>query len=77
MGVLKEARTLRYLALVLLLTHVSVLLACRKNQSLSAQEAAQNGLVQSVAPSQAWPKTAAGKIPVRILYVGLFGQTDV
>ena len=92
----KRAQILGYATLVLLLTFVFTLPACKKRQSPSAQEEtrndsaqaraqspaapqtsasaqdqAQSDLAPAATPSGASPKTSEGKIPLRILYVGL------
>jgi hypothetical protein len=58
MGLLKRAKTLGYATLVLLLTLVFTLSACKRRQSPSAQEEAQNGLAQTVTPSRTLAKTS-------------------
>ncbi len=71
MRILKKATTLSYFTLILLLTLVFTLSACKKKQSPPVQDETQNGMAKSDTQSQAQQKTTDDKIPLRILYVGL------
>jgi len=71
MGMLKKATLLCCFTLILLLTFVFTLSACKKKQSPQAQDETQNGLVESETRSQTYYETTDDKISLRILYVGL------
>ena len=71
MGILKKATTLNFITLILLTALVFTLTACRKKESPQAPEAARDDSVQAVAQTLAPQTAGGGKIPLRILYVGL------
>ena len=71
MGILKKVTLLCYFTLILLLTFVFTLSACKKKQSPQTQDETQNGLAESDTRSQAYYETTDDKISLRILYVGL------
>ena len=71
MGILKKATIQRYITLILLPALVLTLPGCKKKESQTARDEIQNDLVKSVTQSQYLQGSIDGKIPLRILYVGL------
>ena len=71
MGIFKKATTLSYFTLILLPALAFTLSACRKKESPQAPDAVQNDSVQAVVQTEAPQTAVGGKIPLRILYVGL------
>ncbi len=71
MGTLKKTTKSRRFVLIVLLAFVFTPSACKKEQSPSARDEAQNSSIQSAATSQTQQEFAGEKIPLRILYVGL------